>query len=150
MLSFNAISSFFVYFSLYSRKRPFNQTIITNQRCGSARVRIKLKGRIRIRIKVISWIWIRVRINLQMTSQSVWDKSLFEHFFKVLGLYLEARIRIRIRIKFEGRIRTCIKVTSRIRICIKLIRIRNTDYNNLPEGVSGSILEVEPPELILH
>ncbi len=49
-------------------------------------LRIKVKGRIRI------------RINLQMTSQqNVWNMSLFEHFFKVMSLYLEARIRIRIK-----------------------------------------------------
>jgi hypothetical protein len=44
-----------------------------------------------------------IRINLQMTSQNVWNMSLFEHFFKVLSLYLEARIRVRIRIKETGR-----------------------------------------------
>jgi hypothetical protein len=44
-------------------------------------IRIKLKGRIRIRIKVISWI--RILINLQMTSQNVWNTSLFEHFLNV-------------------------------------------------------------------
>ncbi len=73
----------------------------------------KVKGRIRnwiwIRIKVISWIrirtgievisWIRIRIDLQMTSQNVRNMSLYEHFFKVFSLYLEARIRIWIRIK---------------------------------------------------
>jgi hypothetical protein len=75
---------------------------------------------IRIRIKVISWI--RIRINLQMTSQNVWDMSLFEPIFKVLSLYLEARIRFRIRIKVKGRsrIRIHIKVTCRIRIRINL------------------------------
>jgi hypothetical protein len=58
--------------------------------------------------------------------------SLFKHFFKILSLYLEARIRIwlRIRIKVKGRIRIRlrirIKVTSRIRIRIKVMRIRNT------------------------
>jgi hypothetical protein len=36
---------------------------------------------------------------LQMTSQNVWNMSLFEHFFNVLGLYLEFRIRIRIEVK---------------------------------------------------
>ncbi len=36
------------------------------------------KIRIRIRIKVISWI----RINLQMTSQNVWNMSLFEQFLQ--------------------------------------------------------------------
>jgi hypothetical protein len=37
---------------------------------------------------------------LQMTSQNVWNLSLFEHFFKgfELSLYLDARIRIRIRV----------------------------------------------------
>ncbi len=43
--------------------------------------------------------------------------SLFELFFKVLSLYLEAKIQIRIRIKGKGRIR------------IKVMRIRNTAYN---------------------
>ncbi len=65
--------------------------------------------------------------------------SLFEHFFKVLSLYLESRIRIwirikviggrfriRIRIKVTSRFRIRIKVTSRIRIRIKVIGIRNT------------------------
>ncbi len=58
-----------------------------------------------------------------MTSQM----SLFEHFFKVLSLYMEARIRNRIPIKVKGRIRIRIriKVTSRIRIRIKVMRIRN-------------------------
>jgi hypothetical protein len=50
--------------------------------------------------------------------------SKYEHFFKALRLYLEARIRIRIKVK--GRIRIRIKVTSRIRIHIKVMRIRNT------------------------
>ncbi len=65
--------------------------------------------------------------------------NLFEHFFKVLSLYLEVRIRIRtevkgrirIRIHTKGtsRIRIRIKVTSRIRIRIriKVIQIRNTE-----------------------
>jgi hypothetical protein len=39
----------------------------------------------------------RIRINLQMTSQKVRNISLHEHFFTVLSLYLEARIRIRIK-----------------------------------------------------
>ncbi len=89
----------------------------------------RTEGRSRIHIKVISWI--RIRINLQMTSQNVWNMSLFEHFFKVLSLYLEARIRICIKLKRRIRIR--IKVTSRIwiRIHIKVasrigIRICNT------------------------
>jgi hypothetical protein len=34
-----------------------------------------------------------------MTSQNAWKMSLFEHFFKVLSLYLEARIRIRIKVR---------------------------------------------------
>ncbi len=31
-----------------------------------------------------------MRINLQMTRQNVNNKSLFQHFFKILSLYLEA------------------------------------------------------------
>jgi hypothetical protein len=73
----------------------------------------------RLRIKVISWI----RINLQMTSQNVWNMSLFKHFLKVLSFYLEARIRIRIQIRIKVkvriRIRIGIKVTSMIRIRIE-------------------------------
>jgi hypothetical protein len=65
--------------------------------------------KIRIRIKVISWIRNRIRINSQMTNQNAWNVNLFEHFFKELSLYLEARIWIRI----------CIWVKSRIRIQIK-------------------------------
>jgi hypothetical protein len=53
----------------------------------------QLKIRIRIRI--------RIRINLQMTRQQVWNMSLFEHCFKGLSLYLEARIWIRIRIRVK-------------------------------------------------
>ncbi len=58
--------------------------------------------RIRIRTNVISWIRVPIRINLQMTSQTVWKMTLFKHSFKVLSLYFQAWIRI--------------KVTSRIRI----------------------------------
>jgi hypothetical protein len=85
------------------------------------RTRIKLKDRIQIRIKVISWIRISIKAG-QMTSQNVWNMSLFEHFFNVLGHYLEARIRIRIKEKgsIRSRIRVHIKVTSRIRIHIKV------------------------------
>jgi hypothetical protein len=50
---------------------------------------------------------------------TIWDMSLFEYCFKVLSLYLEARLRIRIRIKVKGRIRISIKVTSRVRIRIR-------------------------------
>ncbi len=75
-----------------------------------------------------------IRIDLQMTSQNVWNMSLFEHFFKVLSLYLEARILIRTRIKVRGRIwiRIRIKGTSRIRISNKMIRIRNTVNCTMP------------------
>jgi hypothetical protein len=47
------------------------------------------------------------------TSQNVWSMSLFEHFFKVLSLYLEVRIQPRIRIKVKSRIliRICISNT---------------------------------------
>ncbi len=57
--------------------------------------------------------------------------SLFEHFYKVLILYLVARIRIRIRIKVTSRIwiRIHIKVTSRMRIRIKVMRIRKCVTN---------------------
>jgi hypothetical protein len=73
---------------------------------------------IQVRIKVISWI--RIRTNLQMTSQNVWNKRLFEHLSKVLSLYLEARIRVGIHIKVKGRIlirfRNEVKIRIRIRI----------------------------------
>ncbi len=71
---------------------------------------------------------IRIRINLQITSQNVWNMSLFEHFFKVLILYMEARIRICIKVKDRIRIRICNKVSSRIRIRINVMRIRNTGF----------------------
>jgi hypothetical protein len=74
---------------------------------------------IRIRIKVRSWI--RLPINFQMTSQKIF-MSQFEHFFKVLSLYLEARIRIGIKVTSRSWIRT--KKTSRIRIRIKVMRMR--------------------------
>ncbi len=74
--------------------------------------------------------WIRIRIYLQLTSKNVWNMRLFEHFFKVLSLYLETGIRIRIKEKSRIRIRIRIKVTSSIRISIKVtsrIRIRNIE-----------------------
>ncbi len=95
--------------------------------------------------------WIRIRINLPMTSQHEWHMSLFEHFFKNLSLYLEARIRIQIHIRVKSRIRIRItyiygsgsashtshtskdpdphQIKIRIQIRIKVmgrIRIRNT------------------------
>jgi hypothetical protein len=73
------------------------------------RIRIKLKGRIQILFKVMSRIricirikvmsWIRIRISLQMTSQNVWNMSLFEHFFKGTRIRIQVTSRIRIRIK---------------------------------------------------
>jgi hypothetical protein len=53
---------------------------------------------VRIRINVVSWIWIciRIRINLQIKSQNEWNMSLFQQFFKIFTLFLQARIRIRI------------------------------------------------------
>ncbi len=75
------------------------------------RIRIKLEVRIRIRIKVISWIRTRIRIKNNKLDphphQFADDKpecmeyepTCHEHFFKVLSLYLKARIRIRIRIR---------------------------------------------------
>jgi hypothetical protein len=59
---------------------------------------------------------IRIRINLQITSQNVLNMNLWEHFFKVLSIYLHASIWIRIRIHATSRIRIRIKVTSRLRI----------------------------------
>jgi hypothetical protein len=61
---------------------------------GSAWIHFKLKDRIQIRI----WV------NLQMTSQKIWQMSLFEPFFKIFSIYLETRIGIRIRnrIKVKG------------------------------------------------
>jgi hypothetical protein len=74
-----------------------------------------------------------------MTSQNVWNMSLFEHFVKVLSLYLEARIRIRIKVK--DRIRIRIKETSRIRIQIriKVIRIRNTCIRTKVASVTTAV-----------
>ncbi len=61
---------------------------------------------------MISWILnrIQIRINLQMTSQNVWNMSLYEHFFKGFTLYLEARIWIRISIWVKNRIRMRIRI----------------------------------------
>jgi hypothetical protein len=93
-------------------------------------IRLKVMSWIRIRSRIQVRSWIRSRIKLQMTCQNKWNMSLFEHFFKVLSLYLEARIRI--RIIFKGRIQIRIKVTIRIRIRIrnririKVMRIGNT------------------------
>jgi hypothetical protein len=112
---------------------------------------MKVKGRIRFRIKVINWIricikvinwirigikvirWIRIRISDDRPKHMEY-LSLFEHFFKVLSRYLEARIRIRICMKVKGRIRIWIrmKVTNRIRIRIKVAsRICNTGYSDV-------------------
>jgi hypothetical protein len=85
-------------------------TILTDRKlCFLLMLRIRIRmdphqveryGRIRNRIwilmKVISCI--RIRIHWQMTSQNVWNMSLFEHFFNVLSLNLEARVRIRIKV----------------------------------------------------
>jgi hypothetical protein len=63
----------------------------------------QIKIWIRIRIKVISWI--RIRISLQMTSQNVWNMSLFEHFFQEIEHLFGSYIWIRIRVKSLIRIR---------------------------------------------
>jgi hypothetical protein len=76
-----------------------------------------LKGRIRVGIELIGWI--RIRITLQITSKTIWNMSLFELFFKVLSLYLEARVRIRIGIKGSSRIRIR---TTKMRICNTALR----------------------------
>jgi hypothetical protein len=79
--------------------------------------------RTRIRIKVISWIQIRICINLQMTSQNVWNMeyrmSLYEHFFKGLGLFLEARIRIKVM-----RIRNIVRYVPVSKVRFKKIYLR--------------------------
>jgi hypothetical protein len=48
-------------------------------------IKIMIRIRIRRRIKEISWTRNRIliRTNLQMTTQNVWNMSLFEHFIKV-------------------------------------------------------------------
>ncbi len=85
--------------------REWAKILITNQIYFIAKLKRDAKkthrkiGWIRIRIKVISWIPIRIRINLKMTSHNVWNTSLSEHFSRVSSLYLEARIRIRIKVK---------------------------------------------------
>jgi hypothetical protein len=105
---------------------------------------------------VISWIRnrIRIRINLQMTSQNVWNMSLYEHFFKGLSFYLEEvgygpasgsasgwkvgsasasnenpypdphQIKIRIRIRIRVISRICIQIH------INLMGIHNTGLLN--------------------
>jgi len=52
--------------------------------------------------------------------QNVWQLSLYEHFIKVLSLYLEARIHIRIKVKGRIQIPSRIKVKCRIRIRIRV------------------------------
>jgi hypothetical protein len=89
------------------------------RKCGTAGSGSRSRGWIESDFRQKPWqsvvdpdqgrIRIRIRINVI---------SLFEHFFKVLSLYLEARILIRIRIKVKGRIL--------IRIRNKMMRIRNT------------------------
>ncbi len=66
---------------------------------------------------MISWIRNRIwiRINLQMRGQNVLNMSLFEHCFKGLSLYLEARIWIWIRIMVK-----MVKIGIRIRIRIRI------------------------------
>jgi hypothetical protein len=113
-----------------------------------------------------TFLWIRIRMDLHHFDNLVSNKnkdpdpnqfadekpkcmemSLFEHFFKGLSLYLEARIWILIRIrsklgsgsssasnknpylhqiKIRIRIRIRIRVISRIRIRIKVMLIHNT------------------------
>jgi hypothetical protein len=84
---------------LYMRLVNLPPAVFNTNGSGTAWIPIKLKGRIQIRIKVISWI--RICIHLQMTSKNVWNISLFEHLFKVLSFYLEARMRIRTRINWH-------------------------------------------------
>jgi hypothetical protein len=82
-------------------------------------------------------------------GQNVWYMSLFEHFSKVLGLFIwKLGIQIRIRIKVKGkipiRISFSIKGTSKIRIHIriKVTRIRNTAITLPTEKKLHYLLEV--------
>jgi hypothetical protein len=59
--------------------------------------------------------WIRIRGQFADDEPKCMEYEPVEHFFKVLNIYLEARIRIRILVKGKIRIRVRIKVTSRIR-----------------------------------
>jgi hypothetical protein len=54
-------------------------------------IKIRNRIRIRIRIKVIRWIRsrIQIRINLQMTSQNIWNMSLFSTFEPLFGKTLD-------------------------------------------------------------
>jgi hypothetical protein len=63
----------------------------------------------------------------------------------VLNLYMEARIRIRIKVK--GRIRIRIKVTSRIRIRIKIMRIRNTVIKEIGFRIEWNIIILDHIEV---
>jgi hypothetical protein len=71
-------------------------------------------------------IKIRIRINKPMASPNVWNLSLFWHFSKSPSLYLEARIRIRFRIRVMGRIW--------IRIRIKVMGIHKAGWMFFFEG----------------
>jgi hypothetical protein len=74
------------------------------------------------------------------------ENELVEHFFKVSSLYLEARIRIRIRIKVTCRIRIRIriKVTSRILISNtgskKAYVLLFSVLGDLASGIPGCLL----------
>ncbi len=72
------------------------------------RIRIKLKGRIRIRGPDPHQSDKLDADPHQFAddSQNVWNMSLFEHFFKVLSLYLEAKIRVRIKVKGSWKLRS--------------------------------------------
>jgi hypothetical protein len=62
-----------------------------------------------------------------------YEPSLFEHFLKVLSLYLEASIWIRIGI----RIRVIIRIRIHIRIHIKVMRIHNSVWYGASLLLSG-------------
>ncbi len=117
-------------------------------------IRTKLKGRIWMRIKVISWVRIRIRIpiNLQMTSQNVWNTSLFEPFFKGLSLYLEARIRIRIRIRirFNVKCKNCKYTRQRKRMVTKIFP-RERMHTLLPSLslILSSMLSLSPSRCLM-
>ncbi len=113
--------------------------------------------------KPLIWavLWIRIRISGSESAypdpnphQFADDKPKWRYgkraylsTFKVLSLYLEARIRIRNRIKVKDRIRIRIKVTSRIRIRINVMRIRKTEsgYRERKEKKYNKVFSVLSP-----
>jgi hypothetical protein len=70
-----------------------------------------------------------------MTIHNVWEMSLFDHFFKVLSLYLEARIRIRTKVK--GRIGSGSASKLQAGTCTAKKKCRKFEANIPRKGISG-------------